>query len=207
MNALAELFGSRTRAGVLATLCGAPATEFHLNELAKKVGVGARAVQQEVVRLLRLGLIRERRSGNRRYFSAERSHPAFEALSELIRISAGARDVLREALVGESRIRLALLYGSVASGTERTESDVDLLVVGDLGLGELLEILSPAQDALRRPINPVLMTAAEFQERRGRREHFIARVLESNPIAIVGSLDDASELAGKPLDSSGPHQQ
>src|SRR5918994_3891399 len=124
MPLLDELLGSRTRAGILATLSNAPATEFHLNDLAKKVGVGARAVQQEVARLLRLGLIRERRSGNRRYFSAERSHPAFEALSELIRISSGARDVLREALVGESRIRLALLYGSVASGTERTESDV-----------------------------------------------------------------------------------
>ncbi len=207
MSLLDELLGSRTRAGILATLCNAPATEFHLNDLAKKVGVGARAVQQEVVRLLRLGLIRERRSGNRRYFSAETGHPAYKALSELIRITAGAQDVLREALAGDSRILLALLFGSVASGTERTESDVDLLVVGDLGLGELLQILSPAQEALRRPINPVLMTAAEFQERRGRGEHFITRVLESNPIAIVGSLDDASELVREPLDNPSAYQQ
>jgi len=201
MSVLSELMGSRTRAGILATLYGAPDTEIHLNQLSKDTGVGPRAVQQEVSRLLRLGLIRERRSGNRRYFRAERSHPAFRPLSELIRVTVGAEPILRTALQGDSRIRLALLFGSMAHGTEDSESDVDLLVVGDLSLGELLEVVSPAQDALGRAINPVLMSPHEFSERRARSEHFVTRVLKSGPLVLVGSLHDTAGVAGKPLDS------
>ena len=189
MSTLASLVGSRTRAALLQLFLSEPEREFYLSELFSRTPVARRAVQQEVAQLLALGLLRERRHGNRRYLSLERSHPAFEPLRELVRRTAGVPAELASVLGRDRRIRLALLFGSVAAGSERAQSDIDLLVVGDLGLRDLLQLLAPAQETLKRQINPVLMTADEFRDRRRRGEHFLTRVLESGPLTLVGSVD------------------
>lgn len=189
MSTLPSLLGSKTRAALLQLLLAQPDREFYLSELFDQMPVARRAVQQEVAQLVELGLLRERRHGNRRYLSLEQKHPAFEPLRDLVRRTAGAPAELRATLERDSRIRLALLFGSVAAGSERADSDIDLLVVGELNLRELLQLLAPAQEALARPINPVLMTPEEFRERRRRNEHFLTRVLESGPLPLIGSVD------------------
>jgi predicted nucleotidyltransferase len=189
MSTLQRLLGSKTRAALLRLFFSEPGREFYLAELFSRVPVARRAVQQEVAQLIALGLLRERRDGNRRYLGLEQTHPAFEPLRELVRRTAGLPAELRAALVRDPRIQLALLFGSTAAGLERAQSDIDVLVVGDLGLRDLLQLLAPVQQALGRPIHPVLMTAGEFNERRQRGEHFLTRVLETGPLPLVGSID------------------
>jgi predicted nucleotidyltransferase len=47
----------------------------------------------------------------------------------------GLVDVLREHLRPmQGRINLAFVFGSLAAGTGTAQSDVDLMVVGDMGL-------------------------------------------------------------------------
>jgi predicted nucleotidyltransferase len=185
MSTLAELLGSRTRAAILERLLTRPEEELHVRELGRQIGS---QVQKEVEQLVRLGVLRERRSVNRRYVQADKSHPAFRPLLELIRVTSRVPEVLKDALSKDSRVQLALLFGSIAHGTEKNESDIDLLVVGDLTLGDLLNLLSPAQEELGREINPVLISGEEFKERTSRNEHFVSRVLESKPLVLVGSL-------------------
>ena len=68
-------------------------------------------------------------------------------------------DILREALAPiAGKIRLALIFGSVARGKERTTSDVDVLVVGSASFAAVVEALSRAGARLRREVNPVVMT-------------------------------------------------
>jgi predicted nucleotidyltransferase len=197
---LGQLLGSETRASILARLYPDPEVELHLNELIRQTGFSPRAVQQEVERLVEAGLLRERRSGNRRYLRAEVHHPAFRPLADLVRVTAGAAAELKRILDKDQRIRLVLMFGSMAHGRERANSDIDLLVVADIGLRDLLTVLRPAQDALGRPINPVLMSPAEFRERLSSGEHFLTRVLESAPMVLVGSLDgDFARMVRKPV--------
>jgi predicted nucleotidyltransferase len=69
-------------------------------------------------------------------------------------------------LEGLDSIRVALVFGSIAAGTDQADSDVDLLVIGHLGLRELAPRLRPAADRLGREINPVIMTPEEFDRER-----------------------------------------
>jgi predicted nucleotidyltransferase len=179
----------RARAAILSELYGRPDAELHLRELIRRTDLAPRTVSVEVAHLIALDLLRERRSGMQRYISANTAHPAFSALAELIGVT-HIRMALTRAIEADPRIRLGLLFGSAARGQERAHSDIDLLVVGDLELGDLLVLLAPVQERLRREINPVLMSLDEFAARRGVGEHFVTHVLNSKPVLLVGSPDE-----------------
>jgi DNA-binding transcriptional ArsR family regulator len=84
---LANLLGSKSRAAILARLYSDPDAELHVRELARQTGFAVRTASLEIERLVRAGLIRERRNGNRRYLRADVEWPAFHALAELIRLT------------------------------------------------------------------------------------------------------------------------
>ena len=163
---LDALFGSSTRSAILATLLLRPDEEFHLRRLQREVGFNLRAVNKEVDRLTDAGVLLDRRSGNRRYVRANTAHSFYEPLRELLARTAGVIPSLRDALADAPGIDTALVFGSVAAGAERPDSDVDLLIVGAVTLSEILERLRPVETALNREINPIVMTTDEFERRR-----------------------------------------
>jgi len=104
----------------------------------------------------------------------------------------GLRDVLAQAIEGLDQVEIAFIFGSVAKGTDRAASDVDLLVIGEAGLRALAPRLRAASEQVHRKINPVTMTTAEFV--RGRTTNpFLEDVLKHPKIFVKGTAD---ELAG-----------
>ena len=99
----------------------------------------------------------------------------------------GLGDVLRSAL-GTSHIDAAVVFGSIAAGTARAGSDIDLLVVGSVTLREVVRRLEKAQETLGREITPVVWSATEFERRRAGRDPFLARVKSSPLLPIIGEL-------------------
>jgi hypothetical protein len=65
-------------------------------------------------------------------------------------------------------------------------SDVDLLIVGSIGLREVVRRLTPAQDVLAREINPVVWTRKELERRRKEKDAFLKRVLTGPTILVTG---------------------
>ena len=98
-------------------------------------------------------------------------------------------DVLRAA-IGQKDIQVAFVFGSVARSEERAQSDVDLMVIGSIGLRQLSQRLSTVSTQLGRVVNPHILTAEEFRRRKVKRDHFLTRVLESPQIFVVGGKDD-----------------
>ena len=125
------------------------------------------------------------------HYRANRDSPVFEELAGLLRKTAGLADVLRAALAPlAERITLAFVYGSVASRNERALSDVDVLLLGDLGFGDAVKVLYPAQSALGREINPMVFSVDEWRVRLKAKDPFIKEVLTRPKVFLVG--DDAS---------------
>ena len=88
------------------------------------------------------------------------------------------------------RIKLALIYGSVAEGVDGADSDIDLLVVGDeVMLEDLYSVLSPVEAALDRQVSPTLYTEQEFAERKLAGSTFLKRLLAGETWLLVGTLD------------------
>ncbi len=194
MDKLSTILCSRVRAKLLTLLCGWELREIHLRELARKSGFALRTVQQDLEKLLKTELIRARRDGNRLYFIGNADHPAFPDIQNLVLKTSGLIPLLADALSREKKIRCAFIFGSFASGEERGKSDVDLLVIGDIGLRRVSAILTRIEAKIAREVNPHVLTWRDFQQRRQTADHFVQRLLESPKLFVVGSSRDLETM-------------
>ena len=87
-----------------------------------------------------------------------------------------------------------ILFGSYAYGNPKPESDVDLMVIGAVGLRAVTKLLSGLSETLGREINPHVLTRGEFALRQRANDHFISSVLTSPRLFIIGSENELTEL-------------
>jgi predicted nucleotidyltransferase len=130
------------------------------------------------------------------YYQANADSPIFPDLRGLLLKTAGLVDVLRDALKPlAARIALASVYGSIASGQERSESDIDLMVVGSVSPEDLVLPLRRAREQLGRDINPTVYSVSEFNRKRAARDHFLSQVLTSPKLIVLGSENDLGKAS------------
>ncbi len=193
MNILAELFSSRTRAELFRIFFGLNSGEFHLREIERQSNVTIGAVRTEAENLSKLELLVKRVDGNRNYYRANTNHPLYKILRELVIKTAGAGDILKIAFA-ESEVDYAFIFGSTVSGIQKSESDVDLFVIGDISLREISKILKVPVAKIGREINPHVMTLEEFTIRMKEKEHFVTSVLAAPILMIMGNEDELRSL-------------
>ena len=195
MPSLAPLLLGRTRSAVLGALPLHPEDSLHVRELARLTGASAGSLHRELRMLADAGLLRRQEVGRQVHYRANEASPVFEELAGLLRKTAGLADVLRDALEPlAGKIALALVCGSMAAGTQRPTSDVDVMVIGTVGFGDVVRALAPAQSTLRRDVNPTVMTARDFAERSGSGDGFARSVAKGKRLWLIGGENDFAEL-------------
>ena len=195
MNVLAELLSSRARAEVLRLLFGLSETPLHLREIQRRSGLSLGTMQQELRKLKRLGLLISHADGNRLSYQVNKGHPLYPEIRRLVLKTSGLADVLRSAL-RDPRIEWAFVFGSIARGEETPGSDVDLTVVGDLGLRGVTSLLSGVADQIGREINPQVFRRSELMKRKSVRDPFLTRILAEPKIFVVGDSHEFEKLVG-----------
>jgi predicted nucleotidyltransferase len=195
-HSLPALLFPEYRRRVLTLLLLRPEEALHGREIARRTGLPAGTITRELTRLAAAGLLIRERRGNQQVYSADTASPIFAEVASILRKTSGLAEVLIQALAPVApRLRVAFVFGSVARGGETAGSDIDLLLIGDVGFRELVAMLYPAQSTLGREINPKVFTAAEFRAR-APAEPFIADLLAKPKIFLIGSAHDLDELAG-----------
>jgi DNA-binding transcriptional ArsR family regulator len=193
---IADALFSGTRQRLLAALLLNSGEAVYAMELAKRLGVRPSTLQRDLAKLTAAGILKMTRSGNRTYFQASEECPVFPELRSLLIKTSGVVDVLRDGLASfGSKINVAAVYGSMASGTETSGSDVDLLIVGSVKMIDLSSVFEKVTGQLRRQINPSLYTPHEFQ-RKARGSHFVQSVLAKPLLFVVGVKRDLEAITG-----------
>lgn len=198
MSIASSLFSdSQTR--LLPWLFGQPERSYHLSELRRLTLLGSATLQRELNRLVDSQLVLSTRVGNLRCFQANTQSPVYAELVAITRKTMGAAPLLLKALQPmSSRINLALIYGSVAKGTDTAQSDVDLLLVGKgLVLSEILQLLLPIEEALARKINPTCYTPSEYAKRLAEPDSFVNRILAQPTLPLMGEVHGSSQRSGE----------
>ena len=182
------------RKGVISLTIGSPDRWWYLSELANALGTSPSSLQRELASLSRSGILEVRGDGRRTYYRANQSSAIFEELRGIVRKTMGIPLEIRTALTTlESRIEAAFIYGSVARGEERADSDVDLFVVADdLTLEELYRHLARVERKLHRKVNPTLYSAQEFHRKRSSGNAFVNKVLARERIDLIGDVNAIS---------------
>jgi predicted nucleotidyltransferase len=129
------------------------------------------------------------------YFQANADSPIFPDLRGLLLKTAGLIDVLADALKPvAAKMQVAFVYGSIAGGSERSDSDIDLMLVGTQTPAELALPLRRARELLGRDINPTVYTPVEFRKKQTAKEHFLTRVLDKPKLFVIGTLVELEKL-------------
>ena len=184
------LFG-KTRLAILSLLYGQVDRAFYLSEIVRLVGVGRGAVQRELARLTRAGLLIRTEQGQQVYFQANADAPVFDELRGLVRKTAGIVDLLRLCLEPlADRIQTAFVFGSVACGEETATSDIDLLVVGDVSLFDIVSATEGIREALGRDLNPTVFPPEEYADKVRAKDHFLTTVLAGPKLTVIGDDDE-----------------
>ena len=194
MSTMDPLF-PKARSEILRLLFSDPDKSMHLRELARLSGLAIRTIQTEITKMRGAGLVTDRRDGNRLYFRANTQHPLFPELRSITLKTTGLKDALTGALNGLDGISLALVHGSFASGHPTPESDIDLLLIGSVGLRDLAPRLRPVAETLGREVNPTVMSEENFSQKARSGDAFANSVCRAPKIWIKGSENDLGKLA------------
>ena len=197
----------KTRQQILATALLQPNRAWYLLELAGHLRLRPSSLQRELKALKEAGILKQRQEGRRVYYQADADCPIFHDLAQILHKTAGIVDGLKTALERlQSRIVVCFIFGSVAASTERSASDVDLIVVGAVQLSEVARILREAERVLGRPVNPHIYSQTEFAERLDQGDHFLSAVLQEERLFIIGEENDLAKLASSAKSKAAPHQ-
>ncbi|HPY08307.1 MAG TPA: nucleotidyltransferase domain-containing protein, partial [Smithellaceae bacterium] len=194
MGILAEILSSNIRAEIFRNLFGVEKQSLHLREIERRTGFAVGTVQQEIKKLLRLDIITRIKNGNRSYYKANTNHPLYPEIRNLVLKTNGLADLLKQALSAELKIKIAFVFGSFARKEEKAASDIDLMVIGDIGLRKLTGLLMDVSEKLGREINPYRLTESEFIKRKREKDHFLQEVLASPKIFITGTEDELEAM-------------
>ena len=195
-QSLSSLLFPEYRRRVLGLLLLRPDEALHGREIARRTGLPAGTITRELTKLAEVGLLRRTKRGNQQVYSADTSAPIFTELASILRKTSGLVDVLVQALASAApKLRLAFVFGSVARGQETGGSDVDLMLIGDLGFRQAVELLHPCQATLGREVNPKLFSTREFTDKAAT-EPFLIDVLAKPKIFLIGNAHDLEELVG-----------
>jgi uncharacterized protein len=183
------------RQAVLTATFGDPDRWWYMSELAGFAGTIPSSLQRELGSLVEAKILRKRRDGARVYFQAETDSPLYEPLRMLIERTTGVVPALGRELGAFSRqIDAAFVYGSVARGDENAGSDIDVILIGNIGIADLAPVLRKLERRFHREFNVMCFSASEFAAKRDENNHFIASVLKEKLLFLIGDSDVLERL-------------
>lgn len=161
---LADFLLTSRQQKMLAPMLLNPEHSYRVSELLALSGSGRGASQTHIDNFVRAGLLQEERHGNQRCLRINQSFPLYEDLRSICLKSFGLSEGLRKTLDPlADQITEAFVFGSVASNTDRADSDIDLMVIGPVPLITLMDAIAPFEKRLGRSIHVNLYDDASWK--------------------------------------------
>jgi predicted nucleotidyltransferase len=159
----------------------------HVRALQRKSGLSMSSLNRELRRLESRGLVERSERGRRVMYCIVQSHPGWLTMRQVIRDFADPAEVVHEAFADVEGIEAAFVFGSFARGDARDDSDVDVLVVGDLpSEGGIGRGAAEASMLLGRPVEVRTFTREKLQRQVAAGNAALRRILSGPKRWIVG---------------------
>ncbi len=187
------LFRSVIRKKIVLLFVYNPKEEFYLTEIALKVKTTPGTARRELGRLQAADLLSFRKKGNLALYRLNSRYAFLREIQAIVKKSIGLEVELRTALTPIKGISVAFLYGSFARGDWKSDSDIDLFIIGRPPEDEVYRNLKKIEDAVGREINYSISSEEEFRDRL-KTKAFLKEIV-SHPLMIIGDDNDLKRLA------------
>jgi predicted nucleotidyltransferase len=183
-----KLFTSRNRVKLLGYFFFREGSA-RLREISKKIGIPVSGVSRELNNLVKLGIVKK----NKDLFLLNRECNFLDDLKNIFVKTDYIVYPIKKVL--ESRkIKFAFVFGSFARGEYNADSDVDLMILGDIKLSEVYEVLKSAEKETGREINPVVWTIENLEKEKNK--GFVRDIFRKGIIVLKGDENEIRKIAG-----------
>jgi predicted nucleotidyltransferase len=149
-----DAFLSKPEQRLMSVVLGRPGQDFGVLELLERMGNSRGAGSTVLKRWVDSGLLRERKVGNQRRLSANPQFVLYPELRKMVMKTVGLTEPLAKAMAPLfHRLADAFVFGSVATGSDTSESNIDVAVVGDVNMFDVSPLVDAAQAELGRPVH------------------------------------------------------
>ncbi len=186
---LTKLFSS-TRAELLSLFFNNPDSKFYLREIARHIGKDAAGIKRELDTLVKIGILGREKRGIQKYYFADKRSPIFSEMKGLIFKTTGVEGSVKAALSRLKGVRAAFIYGSYAKGAEKEDSNINLMVIGQVNITELNDMVMALEEKLKREIDYLVFDEQEYRKRKDAKDPYIREIVKGKKIFLVGKEDE-----------------
>jgi predicted nucleotidyltransferase len=166
--------------------------EFYLSEIARQVKTSAGTTQRELNKLLAQDFISFKKRGNLNIYRLNESYPLLREIEAIVQKTFGIEAELRNELGKMKGVNFAFLFGSFVEGSFKSDSDIDLFIIGTADEDAVYKTVQKVEDLVGREINYHLADEPEFIEKS--KSHSFYRDILVRPLMLVGEENALREL-------------
>lgn len=186
---LEKLFTSKNRIKILCFLFFQK-QDTYLREISKELKVSSSAVKRELDNLILIGLIKK----NKNKIELNKKSDILNDLKNIFIKTDYLSYPIKKAVNKNQKIKFALIFGSFARNECEIESDIDLLVIGEIKLSEVIKLLKPIEDKIGKEINPVVWTIENLKKQKN--SGFIKDIFKKGIILLKGDENEIQRTIG-----------
>jgi len=181
---------SKLREELLALYFTNPNKKYYLRELERILGFSVGNIRRELIKLESMGLFLSENKGNLVYYYLNQSFSLFKELKSIIFKTSGISKMLQNVLGKFNDIHQAFIYGSFAREEEREDSDIDLLIIGNVDEDKLIKVVNQLERKLQREINYAIYEKKDFKKKKEEGNPFILDIIKEKKIFLIGDKDE-----------------
>lgn len=189
MPRLLPFFRSQAQLRILALILLNADRPWRADQIVEAIDAPATTVHRELRRALDAGLVVRDESVRPHSYRAAPGSPVHEPLKALLASTVGLESELSELLEETPGVRAAVIHGSWVDGRARPDSDVDVLIVGDVDLAELRRRVRPLGRRAGRRIDLTVFRPDEFRRELDAGNGFLRKIVDSPVERLVGDLE------------------
>ena len=156
------LISSKTRIKLLMKFFLNSSTVSYLRSLESEFGDSSNAIRVELNRLEKAGMLKSEINGNKKMFKANKNHPLFDEVHSILLKHIGIDTIVTNVVERLGDVNRVFLAGTFSRGLDGPV--IDLIFVGDIDSGYLVELIDKAENIVQRKIRYLVYTKNEFEE-------------------------------------------
>lgn len=191
---LSTLITSKARVELITWFVTHPGERFYYLQLADILTSSRKSIQNELERLAKTGFLTTQKEGNIRFYSVNKDFLLYPEIKSIIFKTVGVGDELKKFLAKIGDVKFAFIYGSVAKNLEDAQSDIDVMLIGDVSEDDIIKAISKAEERLGREVNYSLFSPSDWKKQLKAKKAFITNVAKDKKIFLIGTEDELRKL-------------
>jgi hypothetical protein len=157
---LDTLITSKTRIKLLLKFFLNDSTSSYLRNLESEFGESSNSIRLELNRFEDAGLLKTSMSGNKKLFTANKTHPLFKDIKNILMKYTGLDQIIEEVIQKLGDVERVYLVGDLAKGMNSPV--VDLIFIGDLNQTYLVNLIGKSEKIISKKIKYIIYSEEEF---------------------------------------------